>query len=140
MRADAMLELADLDGCHRSGLQNCGLAEPISTFGVDVDTASYTNIRRFLNYGQLPPASAVRVEEMINYFAFDYPPPKGRDSFSVTMERGRCPWNTDHELLLVGLQGRDLDPDKTPPRNLVFLVDVSGSMSSADTWTYPWLM
>ncbi|MEE2887464.1 MAG: von Willebrand factor type A domain-containing protein [Planctomycetota bacterium] len=107
-------------------------ANPLSTFGVDVDTASYTNVRRYLNYGQLPPAAAVRVEEMINYFRFDYPKPPDRDSFSVSLEQGACPWNTDHQLVLVGLQGRDIPPDQIPPRNLVFLIDVSGSMSAAN--------
>jgi Ca-activated chloride channel family protein len=105
---------------------------PRSTFGADVDTASYSNIRRYLNYGQLPPKAAVRVEEMINYFEFDYPKPKGRDSFSVTLEQGACPWNTEHQLVLVGLRGREIPPDQVPPRNLVFLIDVSGSMRSAD--------
>ena len=105
---------------------------PLSTFGADVDTASYSNIRRYLNYGQLPPAAAVRVEEMINYFKFDYPKPQGRDSFSVTLEQGACPWNKEHKLVLVGLRGREIPPDQLPPRNLVFLIDVSGSMSAAD--------
>ena len=104
-------------------------SDPLSTFGVDVDTASYTNIRRMLNYGQVPPPEAVRVEEMINYFSYDYPAPTGADSFSITTERGACPWNQDHELVLVGLRGKEMEIDKTPPRNLVFLVDVSGSMS-----------
>ena len=102
----------------------------VSTFGVDVDTASYSNVRRYLRYhSQLPPAAAVRTEELINYFSYDYPnPPDRKVPFSITTELGTCPWNPKHKLALIGLKGRTLDPDKTPPRNLVFLLDVSGSM------------
>jgi len=101
---------------------------PLSTFGVDVDVASYSNIRRFLTGKQLPPKAAVRVAELINYFAYDYPQPKGKHPFSITTEVGPCPWNTQHQLVLIGLQAKHLDADKTPPKNLVFLLDVSGSM------------
>ncbi|MHC4811608.1 MAG: vWA domain-containing protein [Planctomycetota bacterium] len=101
---------------------------PLSTFGVDVDVASYSNVRRFLTGKQLPPKAAVRVAEMINYFAYDYPQPKGKHPFSITTEVGPCPWNTPHQLVLIGLQAKHLDADKTPPKNLVFLLDVSGSM------------
>ncbi|MFH2094574.1 MAG: von Willebrand factor type A domain-containing protein [Bacteroidota bacterium] len=102
--------------------------EPLSTFSVDVDKASYANMRRFVNTNQLPPLDAVRIEEMINYFDYDYPQPRGDDPFSVSMELGKCPWNAEHELLLVGLQGVIPDADEIPHGNLVFLIDVSGSM------------
>ena len=105
---------------------------PLSTFSIDVDTASYTNTRRFLSQNQLPPADAVRLEELINYFAYDYPQPTGADPFSVTTELARAPWNPDHELLMVGIQGQDLATEELPPNNLVFLLDVSGSMNEPD--------
>jgi Ca-activated chloride channel homolog len=101
---------------------------PLSTFSIDVDTASYANVRRFLAMGQLPPKDAVRIEELINYFRFDYPQPSGKEPFSVTTEAAACPWASDHELVLVGLQGRTIDEASVPPRNLTFLIDVSGSM------------
>ena len=107
-------------------------ADPLSTFSVDVDTASYANIRRFLNEGSLPPEEAVRIEEMINYFKFDYPQPKGEQPFSITTELADCPWNPKHRLALVGLKGREFADQETPARNLVFLIDVSGSMDSPD--------
>ncbi|HLL75975.1 MAG TPA: VWA domain-containing protein [Pyrinomonadaceae bacterium] len=103
---------------------------PLSTFSIDVDTASYSNTRRFLNAGQLPPRDAVRVEELINYFSYDYPQPAGPEPFSVTAEVSSCPWNDAHRLVLVGLQGRKLSREQLPPANLVFLVDVSGSMDA----------
>jgi len=102
---------------------------PLSTFSIDVDTASYANIRRFLNLGQLPPKDAVRIEEMINYFSYDYAGPRGREPFSVTAVIDECPWNRDHRLALVALQARRIEPSRLPPRNLVFLIDVSGSMN-----------
>jgi Ca-activated chloride channel family protein len=101
---------------------------PLSTFSIDVDNASYSNIRRFLNMGELPPADAVRVEEMINYFKYDYPEPKGEHPFSVYTELAVCPWNVKHQLLHVGLRGKSIDKSSLPPSNLVFLIDVSGSM------------
>ena len=106
--------------------------KPLSTFSTDVDTASYSNVRRFLNQGQAPPRDAVRIEELINYFTFRYPDPRGEHPFSVTAAIGECPWNRTHELALVGLQARRLDRSGTPPRNLVFLIDVSGSMMTAN--------
>jgi Ca-activated chloride channel family protein len=105
------------------------LTNPLSTFSIDVDAASYSNIRRFINNGQLPPRDAVRIEEMINYFKYDYPQPSGRHPFSINTELSVCPWNSDHSLLLVGLQGKILNAEKLPPSNLVFLLDVSGSMN-----------
>jgi Ca-activated chloride channel family protein len=103
--------------------------DPLSTFAADVDTASYTNVRRYLNSGRLPPPDAVRIEEFINYFSFDYPEPAGERPFSVTTELGPCPWAPRHTLLLVGLQGKHIEARQIPPRNLVFLIDVSGSMA-----------
>ena len=106
--------------------------DPLSTFSIDVDTASYANVRRFLNGGSLPPRDAVRIEELINYFHFEYPNPANGLPFSVTAELAACPWNPEHRLALVGLQTRVPDMDSVPARNLVFLLDVSGSMASSD--------
>ena len=102
---------------------------PLSTFSIDVDTASYSNVRRFLNEGRLPPADAVRIEELINYFRFDYPNPSSGAPVSVTTELGAAPWNPKHRLALVGLRSTPIRQEKTPPRNLTFLLDVSGSMA-----------
>ncbi|HEX3068259.1 MAG TPA: VWA domain-containing protein [Thermoanaerobaculia bacterium] len=101
---------------------------PLSTFSVDVDRAAYSNVRRFLTSGQRPPRDAVRIEEMVNYFTYDYPDPSGAQPFSVTTEVTGCPWNARHRMLLVGLQGRRMKTADLPPNNLVFLIDVSGSM------------
>lgn len=106
--------------------------EPLSTFSVDVDTASYGNIRRMLRTGAEIPADAVRIEEMINYFHYDYPEPDGDEPFSVTTEYAPCPWNVNSRLLLIGLQAKEIDFADRPASNLVFLLDVSGSMYSAD--------
>jgi Ca-activated chloride channel family protein len=106
--------------------------QPLSTFSIDVDTASYANVRRFLNEGRLPPADAVRVEELINYFKFDYADSTQAAPFGITTELAPCPWDSRHKLALIGLQARRLPPGKTPPRNLVFLLDVSGSMAPAN--------
>jgi Ca-activated chloride channel homolog len=103
---------------------------PVSTFSIDVDAASYSNVRRFLNQGQLPPAGAVRTEEMINYFKYQYPQPTNSDPFSFNTEMSDCPWNKEHKLLLIGLQGKTMPTENLPASNLVFLIDVSGSMSS----------
>ncbi len=102
---------------------------PLSTFGADVDVAAYANIRRFLNKGQLPPSEAVRTEELINYFDYKYPAPKGKDPVAFTTALADCPWNKEHKLLNIGLQARTLEVDKLPASNLVFLIDVSGSMN-----------
>ncbi|MEO9147361.1 MAG: von Willebrand factor type A domain-containing protein [Ginsengibacter sp.] len=102
--------------------------DPLSTFSIDVDAASYSNVRRFLQNNQLPPAGAVRTEEMINYFKYQYPQPTGNDPFSINTEVSDCPWNPQNKLLLIGLQGKNIPVDKLPPSNLVFLIDVSGSM------------
>lgn len=112
-----------------NGFKNV-LHNPLSTFSIDVDNASYSNIRRFINMGQLPPADAVRIEEMINYFKYDYPEPGGEHPFSVYTELSVCPWNSNHQLLHVGLKGKSIDKSSLPPSNIVFLIDVSGSMNS----------
>ncbi len=106
--------------------------DPLSTFSIDVDNASYSNVRRFLNQRKKPPIDAVRIEEMINYFDYDYPQPKGKHPFSITTERSACPWNEDRQLLLIGLQGKKVAYEKLPSANLVFLLDVSGSMQASN--------
>jgi len=105
---------------------------PLSTFSIDVDAASYSNVRRFLNQGQLPPAGAVRIEEMVNYFKYEYPQPTNNDPFSINTEIADAPWNKDHKLVLIGLQGKKIPTENLPASNLVFLIDVSGSMQSAN--------
>lgn len=102
---------------------------PLSTFSVDVDTASYSNVRRMINSGEQVVPDAVRIEEMINYFKYDYESPRGDVPFSVNTELSNCPWNEDAKLLLIGLQAKDIDLDDRPSSNLVFLLDVSGSMN-----------
>ncbi|MBT6156979.1 MAG: VWA domain-containing protein [Planctomycetaceae bacterium] len=106
--------------------------DPLSTFSIDVDTASYSNVRRFLKQNQWPPANAVRIEEMVNYFHYEYPEPVDGRPFSVNLEAGPCPWNSDHRLVRVGLKGKEIDKSQRPPSNLVFLLDVSGSMRDAN--------
>ncbi len=101
---------------------------PLSTFAIDVDEAAYSNVRRFLNQGQLPPAGAVRIEEMINYFDYSYPKPVNDEPFSVNTEIAECPWSPQHKLVHIGLQGKEIPVDNLPASNMVFLVDVSGSM------------
>ncbi|RYY60565.1 MAG: DUF3520 domain-containing protein [Chitinophagaceae bacterium] len=101
---------------------------PLSTFSIDVDAASYSNVRRMLNYGQLPPAGAVRIEEMVNYFKYDYAQPVNDDPFAIHTEISQAPWNRQHKLVLIGLQGKKIPTENLPAANLVFLVDVSGSM------------
>ncbi len=106
------------------------LQVPLSTFAIDVDAASYSNVRRFINNGQRPPKDAVRIEEMLNYFDYDYPAPDGQKPFSIYTEVGPAPWNPVHQLVLIGLQGKEIAHEDLPPANLVFLVDVSGSMAA----------
>ncbi|MBK8622820.1 MAG: von Willebrand factor type A domain-containing protein [Saprospiraceae bacterium] len=106
--------------------------ESLSTFALDVDRAAYSNVRRFINGGQLPPADAVRIEEMINYFVYDYPQPKGNDILGVTTHMTECPWNQGLKLLHVGVQSKKVDVSSLPPSNLVFLIDVSGSMGVSE--------
>ena len=107
-------------------------SNPLSTFSIDVDAASYTNVRRFLNGGSLPPADAVRLEELVNYFPYNYPDRTGEHPFAVTTETGPCPWAAEHRLVRIGLQAKRLATRDLPPSNLVFLIDVSGSMQSPD--------
>jgi Ca-activated chloride channel family protein len=104
------------------------LLDPLSTFSIDVDKASYSNVRRYLNSGQLPPKDAVRIEELINYFHYNYPQPEGDVPFSITNSMADCPWAAGHKLVEIGMQGRIIPDDKLPASNLVFLIDVSGSM------------
>jgi Ca-activated chloride channel family protein len=105
------------------------VANPLSTFSIDVDNASYTNIRKFINNGQTVPKDAVRVEEMMNFFKYSYTQPINDDPFSIHTEYGDCPWNTNHKLVKIGLQGKEIPTDNLPNSNFVFLIDVSGSMS-----------
>lgn len=109
--------------------------EPLSTFSADVDTASYSNLRRLIREGydlDMLPEGSVRIEEMINYFSYDYKEPKGKEPFGVTTQISTCPWNEEAELLMIGLKTEDIEYDQAPPSNLVFLLDVSGSMYSDD--------
>ncbi len=107
-------------------------SSPLSTFGVDVDTASYSNVRRFLNEGELPPPDAVRIEELVNYFTYHYPLPDADKPVSITTHLAANPWNRERELLLIGLRTKELPREKIPPSRLTFLVDVSGSMQPED--------
>ncbi|WP_213280063.1 vWA domain-containing protein [Chryseobacterium indologenes] len=104
--------------------------QPLSTFSIDVDNASYSNVRRMIEYGGKVDKNAVRVEEMINYFKYDYPQPANNDPFSINTEYGNSPWNPKHKLLKIGLQGKNIPMDGLPASNIVFLIDVSGSMSA----------
>jgi Ca-activated chloride channel homolog len=106
--------------------------QPLSTFSIDVDAAGYSNVRRYINEGQLPPKDAVRIEELINYFPYDYAPPTDDKPFAINTEVASAPWNPQHKLVQIGLQGQKIGIDKLPPNNLVFLLDVSGSMSDAN--------
>lgn len=131
--------LANDDGYNREGydhIQENGFRsvkqEPLSTFSIDVDGASYSNVRRFINNNTLPPAGAVRVEEMINYFQYGYAQPKSGQPFAVHGEMAECPWNSGHRLVLLGVQGRKMPVEDLPSSNLTFLVDVSGSMATPE--------
>ena len=104
----------------------------LSTFSIDVDAASYSNMRRFVNKGELPPVDAVRTEELVNYFSYDYPKPTGNDPVKITMESGACPWNPANRLVRIGLKAKEIPTDNLPASNLVFLIDVSGSMWGAN--------
>jgi len=105
---------------------------PLSTFSIDVDKASYSNVRRFLNQNQKPVKDAVRIEELMNYFDYNYPQPTDGHPFSSTVELDKCPWNENHKLMLIGLKGENINENDIPASNLVFLIDVSGSMGSAN--------
>lgn len=123
------LNTEEYDHIQENGFQEV-LTQPLSTFSIDVDAASYSNVRRFITDGHLPPKDAVRIEEFINYFTYDYPQPKESATFSINTEVGACPWNKEHKLVHIGLQGKKMDSQKTVPSNLVFLMDVSGSMEA----------
>ncbi|MFB6319731.1 von Willebrand factor type A domain-containing protein [Saccharicrinis sp. FJH54] len=114
-----------------SGFKSVNL-HPLSTFSVDVDNASYAITRRHINNGMLPPENAIRVEEMINYFRYGYPTPEKNKPIAVSLSSGQCPWNQEHYLLRIGIQTKVIETDKLPKSNFVFLIDISGSMSSAD--------
>lgn len=104
--------------------------DPLSTFSIDVDKAAYSNTRRFITSGNLPPADAVRIEEMINYFKYDYAQPIDNTPFAIHTEYTECAWNKDHKLVQIGLKGKEMEMENAPASNLVFLIDVSGSMQS----------
>ncbi len=114
---------------HENGFKKV-LDNALSTFSIDVDAASYSNMRRFINNGQLPPKDAVRIEEMINYFDYEYENPTGRNPFSINTELARAPWNEQHLIAQIGLQGKKIELENLPASNIVFLLDVSGSMSA----------
>lgn len=126
------LNFEDLQDEYESFVENPfenSTSNPLSTFSIDVDNASYTNIRKFINNGDDVPKDAVRIEEMINFFKYSYAKPKNDDPFSIHTEYGDCPWNTNHKLIKIGLQGKEIPTTNLPNSNLVFLIDVSGSMS-----------
>ena len=108
------------------------LNEPLSTFSIDVDNAAYSNVRRFINQGTFPPVDATRTEEFLNYFTYNYPAPQGKDPVSITTEVSNAPWNTQHKLVHIGIKAKEVSTDNLPASNLVFLIDVSGSMSDAN--------
>ena len=108
------------------------LDEPLSTFSIDVDNAAYSNVRRFINQGTFPPIDAIRTEEFLNYFTYDYPTPRGKDPVSITTEVSNAPWNMQHKLVHIGIKAKEIPTDNLPASNLVFLIDVSGSMSDAN--------
>jgi Ca-activated chloride channel family protein len=116
---------------NENGFQN-PTKKPLSTFSIDVDAAAYSNVRRFINNGGLPPKDAVRIEEMINYFDYEYPQPTGNDPVNIVTEIADAPWNKNHKLVQIGLQGKKIPTDNLPASNLVFLIDVSGSMNQAN--------
>lgn len=125
------IDQEDYESFEENQFENPAIA-PLSTFSIDVDNASYTNVRRFLNNGQTVPKDAVRVEEMINFFKYQYPQPTGNDIFSINTEYSDAPWNPKHKLLKIGLKGKDIPTDNLPASNFVFLIDVSGSMESSN--------
>ena len=105
---------------------------PVSTFSVDADGGAYANMRRFMHLGQTPPKAAVRIEEFINYFTFDYANPADNENVALNSELAVCPWNAEHHLMRVGMKGKSISENEMPNSNFVFLIDVSGSMSSPD--------
>jgi Ca-activated chloride channel homolog len=125
--ADTTFNTEEYDAITENPFLNA-MENPLSTFSIDVDAGSYSNVRRFLQNGELPPAGAVRIEELINYFHYEYPQPSNDDPFSINTEVSACAWNPAHQLVMIGLQGRKIPTENLPASNLVFLIDVSGSM------------
>ena len=128
---DTRMNTEEYDRIQENGFKSVA-DTPLSTFSIDVDPASYSNMRRFINKGELPPVDAIRTEELVNYFSYDYPKPAGSDPVKITMESGACPWNTNHRLVRIGLKAKEIPTDNLPASNLVFLIDVSGSMWGAN--------
>ena len=128
---DARMNTEEYGRIQENGFKSVADA-PRSTFSIDVDPASYSNMRRFINRGELPPADAIRTEELVNYFSYDYPKPTGNDPVKITVEAGTCTWNTAHRLVRIGLKAKEIPTEQLPASNLVFLVDVSGSMWGAN--------
>lgn len=128
-RPDAQSNTEDYDIINENSFLNA-TQKPLSTFSIDVDAASYSNLRRFINNNSLPPKDAIRVEEMVNYFDYDYPAPTSKHPFTVVSEIADCPWAPTHKLLHIGMQAKQIPASNLPPSNLVFLIDVSGSMSA----------
>jgi len=127
VKSDSLSNTEEYDRIYENPFKEA-LQNPLSTFSIDVDKASYSNVRRYLENGTLPPKDAVRIEEMINYFSYHYPQPSDEHPFAIYTENAQCPWNTEHRLIQIGLQGKSLDYEHLKPSNLVFLIDVSGSM------------
>ena len=128
---DTRMNTEEYDRIQENGFKSVA-DTPLSTFSIDVDPASYSNMRRFINRGELPPADAIRTEELVNYFSYDYPKPTGDDPVKITVEAGTCTWNTAHRLVRIGLKAKEIPTEQLPASNLVFLVDVSGSMWGAN--------
>ena len=128
---DARMNTEEYGRIQENGFKSVADA-PLSTFSIDVDPASYSNMRRFINRGELPPADAIRTEELVNYFSYDYPKPTGNDPVKITVEAGTCTWNTAHRLVRIGLKAKEIPTEQLQASNLVFLIDVSGSMWGAN--------
>ena len=128
---DTRMNTEEYDRIQENGFKSVA-DTPLSTFSIDVDPASYSNMRRFINRGELPPADAIRTEELVNYFSYDYPKPTGNDPVKITVEAGTCPWNTAHRLVRIGLKAKEIPTEQLPASNLVFLIDISGSMWGAN--------
>lgn len=128
---DTRMNTEEYDRIQENGFKSVA-DTPLSTFSIDVDPASYSNMRRFINRGELPPADAIRTEELVNYFSYDYSKPTGNDPVKITVEAGTCTWNTAHRLVRIGLKAKEIPTEQLPASNLVFLIDISGSMWGAN--------
>ena len=128
---DTRMNTEEYDRIQENGFKSVA-DTPLSTFSIDVDPASYSNMRRFINRGELPPSDAIRTEELVNYFSYDYPKPTGNDPVKITVEAGTCTWNTAHRLVRIGLKAKEIPTEQLPASNLVFLIDISGSMWGAN--------